>query len=338
MATVIKKEKKKSVLSGVASAVSNVVTQKMLKEKKDGDYYLKQLSLLGGLERLNNEASIAATATANASKPAMPKQRSAEDMAEWDDSDGDWTKNIAKAQGVDLKQPAVDPTEFHPPQPAAQTYEDRRVAKLVRESKEREQARLETLLPHQKSPRTRMNVDDAGLQIAQMQEAKQRWRGRGAGRVQPHQPRTWLERTFGEEYPIKTAGTAQENVPGPYEGMTNEEADALAMKRRNIVSSGILREEARKYEQQQNVKEEAKGPATRWMTDAELDEFYANPDSTKSPLARYEKDRRIQDRADPNWPYMYAAQRSQTLDKIVAEQELERQAELLRKAGYQYKL
>ena len=106
MATVIKKEKKKSVLSGVASAVSNVVTQKMLKERKDGDYYLKQLSLLGGLERLNNEASIAATATANASKPAMPKQRSAEDMAEWDDSDGDWTKNIAKAQGVDLKQPA----------------------------------------------------------------------------------------------------------------------------------------------------------------------------------------------------------------------------------------
>ena len=51
----------------------------------------------------------------------------------------------------------------------------------------------------------------------------------------------------------------------------------------------------------------------------------------------FKKDRKIKDRADPDYPYMYKAQESQTLAKRVAEQELERQAELLRKAGYHYK-
>ena len=90
--------------------------------------------------------------------------------------------------------------------------------------------------------------------------------------------------------------------------------------------------------QAKNVAEEANTSATHWMTADEFTEHFEKPDSNKDPLGRIKKDERIIDRNDPDYPYMWKAQESQTISKRVAEQELERQAELLRKAGYEYKL
>tara|TARA_R100000808_G_scaffold3245_1_gene11699 strand:+ start:886 stop:1641 length:756 start_codon:yes stop_codon:yes gene_type:complete len=90
--------------------------------------------------------------------------------------------------------------------------------------------------------------------------------------------------------------------------------------------------------QAKNVAEEANTSATHWMTADEFTEHFEKPNSAKDPLGRIKKDERIIDRSDPDYPYMWKAQESQTISKRVAEQELERQAELLRKAGYEYKL
>ncbi len=241
MATIINKERRKSALSGVAKAAASAVAQQ-LQQQKDGDYYLKNLKLLGALQRTNDTAGVGQVSTSGAEgimqKIEVTTSRE-DDLAaytkgyDYDKMKSDsYYQEVAKAQGVDLGQPyAVDTTEFAVPdsvkkaealeamnQAEYDVAEQQRVDRLVREGKQREALR------------------------------KEKWRGRGAGSVQTHQPRTWLERTFGEEYPIKTAGTAQESAPGPYEGMTTEEADALAMKRRNIVSGGILRREDEKYD------------------------------------------------------------------------------------------
>ena len=307
MATFIPTEKKKSILAGIGESVANAAMT-VMKHKKDSEYYTERLAMLGGLEKLNNEPSVGATAIANTNKSAMPKQRSAEDMAEWDDSDSNWTNKIAKAQGVDLKQPA-----FIANQPGFMKAQAAVAQREVTPSLGEEQMQgyvTPTTFKRSTGKLAFHEFDDipsasfdygAGNDIVPSG-------GGGDGRVGPLSP-TQLEVLKSTKRPSSTSPMAQDL------------AGAVALRK----------------VQAKNVAEEASAPATHWMTDAERDEFYANPDSTVDPVGRYEKDRKIKDRADPDYPYMYKAQESQTLAKRVAEQEPERQAELLRKAGYHYK-
>lgn len=103
MATVIQTKKKESEFSGVAKAAAAAVAQQ-LREQKDGDYYLKNLKLLGALQRTNDTAGVGEVATAEAVKPkADPTVAPAGYMAP---EAGDWVQDVAKAQGVDMSQPA----------------------------------------------------------------------------------------------------------------------------------------------------------------------------------------------------------------------------------------
>ena len=103
MAIVTKEERRKSPLSGVAKAAASAVAQQ-LREQKDGDYYLKNLQLLGALQRTNDTAGVGEVATAEAVKPkAEPTVAPAGYMAP---EAGDWVQDVAKAQGVDMSQPA----------------------------------------------------------------------------------------------------------------------------------------------------------------------------------------------------------------------------------------
>jgi hypothetical protein len=102
-ATVIQTKKKESEFSGMAKAAASAVAQQ-LREQKDGDYYLKNLKLLGALQRTNDTAGVGEVATAEAVKPkADPTVAPAGYMAP---EAGDWVQDVAKAQGVDMSQPA----------------------------------------------------------------------------------------------------------------------------------------------------------------------------------------------------------------------------------------
>ncbi len=117
-ATVIQAKKKESAFSGVAKAAASAVAQQ-LREQKDGDYYLKNLKLLGGLERTNDTAGVGEVATAEAVKPKtelesplpkkyheMHKQDQWKALSATDKKADDWVQDVAKAQGVDMSQPA----------------------------------------------------------------------------------------------------------------------------------------------------------------------------------------------------------------------------------------
>ena len=65
MATIINKERRKSALSGVAKAAASAVAQQ-LQQQKDGDYYLKNLKLLGALQRTNDTAGVGQVSTSGA--------------------------------------------------------------------------------------------------------------------------------------------------------------------------------------------------------------------------------------------------------------------------------
>jgi hypothetical protein len=93
--------------------------------------------------------------------------------------------------------------------------------------------------------------------------------------------------------------------------------------------------------QAKNVAEEANKQPTYWMTDAERDEYYNVADKVPqdqifsealSVLATADQDLRVMHRADENYPYKEAGSYGE-VGKSMAQDELRKQTELLRKAG-----
>ena len=120
MVQIINKQRRKSALSGVAKAAASAVAQQ-LRQQKDGDYYLKNLKLLGGLERTNDTAGVGQVSTSEA-EGIMQK---IEGTTSREDELAAYTKcydyekmksesyyqAVAKAQGGELRQPeGVDTT------------------------------------------------------------------------------------------------------------------------------------------------------------------------------------------------------------------------------------
>ena len=87
--------------------------------------------------------------------------------------------------------------------------------------------------------------------------------------------------------------------------------------------------------QAKNVAEEATTSPTYWMTDAERDEYFsvaANVPDDYKHIATSQQDLRIKHRVDEDYPYKYKGSYGE-VGRIMAQDELRKQTELLRKAG-----
>ena len=263
-ATVIQTKKKESEFSGVAKAAASAVAQQ-LREQRDSDYYLKNLRLLGGLERTNDTAGVGAVATAEAVKPKtelesplpakyheMYKQDQWKELSATDKKADDWVQDVAKAQGVDMSQPA-----FISNQPGFKKAQAEVAAKQVTPRLDEEQLQ---------DPR---EVDE-------------------------------YRRSIGKDAQFETKVRKLPESPLPAQA---------TIEREHISGKGTE-------------------PPTHWMTAKEREEFY----KSDSLAERMTKDDVVRFRSDPTYQYKGHGSYGE-LDRMMAQSELRKQTELLRKAG-----